>query len=586
MADITPDDITSRVNQHNDETLDLRERMEEDYDLYRLQTFKMDEGYEAYTSNNPRTFADKLNGWIVQASLQFRVPQGTSQEEERRDGSIKERFLVGAFAAADEVLTHQMLPPIRDQLAFFVNVRGMGVGRCMLLKEEDGSTTVDIQPWDPLHVYWETDKKGLKWICYKTKRTRQSIRSEYDDFEFDNEVDGAHDNYEYEDVYDYYDREQNGVVIDKQFARKMQPHGAKVVPAFIVVADYSPPIQTSFEAEPTVEDYAESIYAADRNIYNEFNFTMSHMKHLVRRSVKHPIVVQSQDGRKVLAEDPYVAGSEISLAQGETVQGLDLQSMAPDAAAFLGLVSGEEQRGSLSHVAYGDLQFQLSGFAIGQLRQGIESVLIPRIKAVERAYLHMAQLLTSQYMDGGFEALKVQGYNKRTYFDETIDPEALKELPPVQVRLRVKLPQDEAANIAMAVQLRQGENPLLDDVSIRDEWIDIEDVDLIEDKINAQRAKTAHPIAQIFTLMDGAAKVGDFETAQLYLQIFQQFMLQQQVALGQAQQAAQAAANPQPEPPPGPAGPGFPPEVLPQAAQGQPPPTPMGMNNMPPQGGF
>lgn len=70
--------------------------------------------------------------------------------------------------------------------------------------------------------------------------------------------------------------------------------------------------------------------------------------------------------------------------------------MSKEAGAFMGMVSGEMQRGGLPHSIYGQLEFQLSGFAINTLRQGVETVLVPRLQALEKSYRAIFQLLCDQ----------------------------------------------------------------------------------------------------------------------------------------------------------------------------------------------
>ena len=144
---------------------------------------------------------------------------------------------------------------------------------------------------------------------------------------------------------------------------------------------------------------------------------MSTMLELTARSRKQGLKIKSRDGNKSLEEDPYVEGSEISLAQGEDVEPLGLMEMAKESGMFMGLVSGEMQRGGLPHSIYGQLEFQLSGFAINTLRQGVETVLVPRLQAMEKAYRSIFQVICDQYITGAFKSFEVSGQDKnRMYF--------------------------------------------------------------------------------------------------------------------------------------------------------------------------
>ena len=264
----------------------------------------------------------------------------------------------------------------------------------MLVKKADGSMIIDVTPWDPMHTYWGIGSDGLSWACYKIKKTKAEIEAQYDVRlgEIREDDDGV-------DVYDYYDREHNTVVIPGRFIKKRTTHGSDCVPVFIGPVGATPLVQSMewSSIEDTLEDYGESVFKSTRALYEKHNFNMSVMLELTARSRKQGLKVKSRDGTKTLDEDPYKEGTEISLGQGEDIEPLGLLEMSRESGAFMGLVAGELQRGSLPHSVYGELQFQLSGFAINTLRQGVETVLTPRVKALEQAYRQITHMLCVQY---------------------------------------------------------------------------------------------------------------------------------------------------------------------------------------------
>ena len=56
-----------------------RTRMEDDYSLYRLNSFKVPEGYQSYTSTAPKIFADKIVSFLAESNRIVRVAQGMSE---------------------------------------------------------------------------------------------------------------------------------------------------------------------------------------------------------------------------------------------------------------------------------------------------------------------------------------------------------------------------------------------------------------------------------------------------------------------------------------------------------------------------
>ena len=104
-SDCDPDEIMNAVQRHADETESLRERMEKDYDIYRLAPFDAGDGYQSYTSNEPQTYADKIIGWMAAHRLIVTVPHRGDALQERERNDQKERFLIGLLKAVDEELT-------------------------------------------------------------------------------------------------------------------------------------------------------------------------------------------------------------------------------------------------------------------------------------------------------------------------------------------------------------------------------------------------------------------------------------------------------------------------------------------------
>ena len=589
MARRKVEDIIRLVEDHYDTTEPLRTRMDADHNLYRLSPYDAGDGYQSYTSNEPQTYADKIISWLSGADMIVRIPPAGNPRNTREVNNDKERFIIGALKAANERLMKRLQPCLQDQLAWYTTLRGWYAGRALLVKKENGETHIDITPWDAMHTFWGTDGDGLAWACYKVKKTKHEIESQYNVRlgEERTDEDGI-------DVYDFYDREDNYVAIPHRFIKKRTAHGGTGVPVFLGPVGSNPLIQSLewSSIEDTVEDYGESVFKSTRELYEKHNFMMSTMLELTARSRKQGIVITSRDGQKTLEEDPYKEGTEIALAQGEDVKPLGLLEVARETGAYMGMVSGEMQRGSIPHSVYGELQFQLSGFAINTLRQGVESVLAPRIEAMEHAYIQICNLLCDQYSTGAFTAMELSGRdNNRMYFSETITPERVQEGGTIEISVVARLPQDDMSKYSMAQIAREGETPLMPDLWIRDNILGVQDADQTDDAIKEQIAERTLPEAGLWSLYQSALKQGRDDLAQFYLGELMAVMLSKAKALsdnlgGGVPPAPSAGATPpmpMGTPPMGP--PTVPPQVAPPAMMsGMPPPapTPQGGPNVPP----
>ena len=529
--------------------------------------------------------------------MTVRIPHDGADADLRERNDLKERFLIGIERAANERLCRMMLPELRDQLSWYSAIRGWYAGRALLAKRPDGSTYVDVTPWDPLHTYWESGPDGLEWACYKMPKTKEQIFSQYNikvDWETPYSVDGI-------EVYDFYDKEMNTILVYNgsktnpliRVVKKQQRHGADQVPVFIGPVGANPYIVALSQStmQDTIADVGESVFRSTRDLYPKHNMMMSTLLELTARSRRQGLIVRSRDGMKTLDEDPYLEGSEISLAQNENVEPLGLLEMAKETGAFMSLISGEMQRGSLPYSVYGEVPFQLSGFAINTLRQGVETVVNKYLRSVEKAYRMIFNLISDQYVVGSFKSMELSGMDRnRMFFTEEITPEMIKDTGQPVVNLVGQLPQDDMTRFSMAQIAREGPTPLLSDRAIRDRILTLQDADQMDDAIKEQMAERMLPEAALWTLLRASERQGREDLAQFYLGELMNILMEKRKVAEQ-----RAAPTPPMGPPPGPMGPppgpmgeplppnggppageppGLPPQVMPEAMLGVPPPAP------------
>ncbi len=546
-----------------------RTRMEQDYGLYRMNAYDAGTGYQSYTSNAPRILADKIISYLTNAQMSIKVPM-TAKVDDRSAGNKKEKFVIGALNLADERMQRYGQPSIREQIAFYITLRGWYAGRAMLNKHEDGSTFVDITPFDPLHICYEMDEKGIIWLAHKTKRSPSAIKSTYN-VDVEPAVEG--ETSAGITVWDYYSREENGVIIvdgddQSHVGKKLTKHNVKdsngepCAPVFLGATGPAPWIQDEISGDDTARDYGESIFASNREIYDDLNFAMSAYKTLVRRAVRRPYKIVSPDGTTTLDADPWQDGSEVPLPAGTDIKLMDEVTMPIDTNNFVALVSGELQRGGLSNVSYGELPFAISGFAARVLQEGSAHQIEPRVKSITACYKQITEIVTMQYEMGGFNAVEVRGRHNdvASYFNEQIKPSDIEGAGAIDIKFGVRMPQDEPQLVTMAQMMRDGPSPLAPDEWIWENIMQINDVDQFKNAISAQQAHTTDPKALLITLIEGLMQTGEEDKALIYIDMLrktlkqdkqqetaQDLQFQQLIAAAgmQAQQAQQAQQPPQ-----------------------------------------
>ena len=586
---ITPESIDQKVQAFLTDYSDLHKRMDDDQNLHDLKAYNANKDgtdtFPSYTSNSPRTFAKKICSLLASGEMFVRVPYGTALKEERSRHDMKERFFYGLLESANERLKKRLELRLRSQLVWYAAVRGYICVRATLYKDGRRQTYVDISPLDPRAASWGLGADGLEWAAYTTERTAAMIKSQYN-------VDmGGAQNALYQ-VTDYYDRVYNATVIRGHgFVKQPTVHGSTGVPIVIVPVGMTPNVQNRENLRKTA-GYGESIFAENRAVYDARNKVLSIYLSLVEKARDRSYVLYSVDGSTRLKDNPNEAAGVIPLPATAKLDLVALAETTKDAAILAGVISEEMHFGSLTKTSYGDVPFQLSGFAINSLRQSVFSILQPLLDAVQDAYEQVLNMLADQYLTGAYDTMQLSGYDSnRLYFDAKYTPEMIAGLPAAKVRIDADLPQDEIAQVTLAQKAREGQVPLLPDIDILDRIMKVQDVGATQDAINVQMAKRMSPRALLKTLMDAAEQQGENDIAAILFGELIVQQLQQQIALAKSQMEAtmntqqaqmiaggQAAAGPTGGPT------GLPPTVQPPQAAGepQPPPTPQAGPLVPP----
>lgn len=560
-----------------------RARMDADYrrvhnDPYNTNTSdvggeKVETGSEfaSFTSNEAATFVKKVVALIGSGKVILHVPYGQVQEETRTRYDLKERFVKGLLEQANERLTEKLLEPeLHDQMSWYMPVTGWGCVLAHFVNREDNSTYLNLRVWDPRNVYWQIGEDGLAWACLKTQRRVVDIKAEYPDAQLTGE-DASSLN-----VYAFYGPEVWGVHTDDTMLREWTEHGAGRVPVYITPAPTSPDVRRESVADAAT-NYGESVLAANRPLYDGFNEVMSIVLELLAKAREPSAIAFTEEEDTELEEDPNRKGGVHYLGSGDKFQQLPPPETTKDATLFQAAVSSMLQRGGLPYSSYGDIQFALSGYAIGQLNQQQMGVLYPYVKGIARLYRMVFNGLVDQFVTGRFNPLTLRGAGtNRDYMEATFFPQLLANLPPIEVEIVAELPQDDVARISAAQAARQGPVPLLPDRWLYENFLKLPDAALIDRMIKEQQAERGSPRALAYSMADAAMKQGRPGLTQVWLDDLQLLALQSMMQRGQMEGMAGAAqARPQQGGPPG-----LPPTTLPFMAQRgspMPPSAPTGL---------
>lgn len=581
----TPDEIIKFVNDHEQQTTDLRRRMDEDYSLWRLDEYNGDDdldGFDLYTTSDPGTFGDKVTATLSAAERLVRVHQTGENRQKRNFNNKKELFALGILEAGDERLKMQLRPRIQDQLSWYCAIRGWYACLAVLqkLEDEDSAPVVNITPWDPRNTYWQQGKDGLVWACYVISMTRRQIKSVYDvDIDVSGDANAPGDDLGIR-IYDWWDGEINTTVTQDMVLKPETRHGSPRVPVALSPVGAVPLIWDDYLTDRLpIKDVGESIFKNSRRGYSETNFNASVLKTFAARSLTPSYVIESKDGRKVLKTNPFLSATEIPLAEGDKLHVLEPFKIAQEMGPYLEIVGGEVQRATLPSSAFGQVPVALSGFAINSLSAQQGSVLHFPLQGLNDATEGIVQLIVDQYADGAFAPMTLTGSSQspqRDYFSEEITPEMVKVAGKIEITHEPSLPQDDAQQLAMIQQLRDTSTgaPLVDDRTAR-EKAGFQDADQIGAAVLAQQAMRSSPVSTAFEFMRAMAMEGEEDQAQIWQFQFIKAYLAELLQLMQLQALGGAAAGAA-GPTPGGGGqqsgspPGLPAQVLPSQMQGVP----------------
>ena len=408
-----PAEIIERVKAHENQMANMHVRQEGDFRLWRGDAYDPPDvlkGFYTRTSNEPRTLGDKVISIAAEAQLLPRIPGDKKDKKQALIDSVKERGGIGWLRAGDKRLERLLEQDVQTQSAWQGAIRGWITGRPTLAKRSDGKTYVNIRPWDPKSVSWGMGDEGPDWACYHTRRHKDKVAITVDDV-------GLGEQSQWLDRYDYYDTQNNLLIVGNSIVKPPTPHGAGRTPVYIVPVGPQPAIYDTDDTPTAFASYGESIYHALRRNYLDNNFVTSCIMTLVARSIKQGFKTFSKDGELLIEGNPWLEDSQTPLRTGEQdIVPVGMLEMAKETSFIIGLIAAERQRAGLPNSAYGELAFQLSGFAINSLREGILTVVRWIVKAMKTSYNQILDILSEQYVSGSFLPMTVSGYSRNGRF--------------------------------------------------------------------------------------------------------------------------------------------------------------------------
>ena len=485
-------------------TIDLRERFENDYGKFRNELFSIPtkEGkWDSYTTNRPSTDAGKTINILSSAKVRIWIPLTDEDEKQRDNLSKTERFPYGVIALRDSIfMTVPEVLPLQSSLAWFPVVRGWEVVRAYLWEQDDGKNgkvVPDIAVWDILNTSWIPGTRGPLWVCYQRYASPEDIKDQYgEDLKPDSKGRIL--------IKDVWDRDQFGVIginnkedgseSDNDWLKKPQDHNLGHVPVLILPNGSTPYIQSG-RHDDTIKDVGESWAQHNRHLWDTESRMGSYILTMAGRAAKTPIKLyydSTKGGKPIEFEgaSPFDKGSyaNINVGVGQEMKEGITPEMTRDAYEFFSYLQGREAIGGQTPIAFGQINQALPAAGINILRHASLDNIKPPQQTIETTYKWLAHELVSQYKTGQFEKMEIQGQDgSGRLFKMEVKPDDIDPSWNFEAKLLPDMPQDELANMGMAVQAV--ESALLSHQTARDKYNLVDDTDLEQHNIDKEKAE-------------------------------------------------------------------------------------------------
>lgn len=484
----------------------LNQRQDNDLLKYYLDEYTMKDSHNAplpnvenITLNDPRTYADRVIADLTAASMKFTV----SDCEPRFHHDI-EQYYRRTFEDNDYNLSLQEIEELNFALNWYGCIRGWIATRTLVYKDvNSGLSFIEIMPLDTRWMKWAADRQGTVWALTEATMTKDEILASYG-----KKIESAQTTvYELWTRSDFKVYQGTGTLLTDPIV-----HNIGHCPVSVLPVPSQPTAPRGVQGIGRVEDEGllrrgESIYAANRDVYDKLNALASTWATMNKMQFMSPIAFVSAKGRK-LAIRPYGLGIVMNLKEGEKFIELPTKEMTASGQALFGQLSAAAQRGSLSNIDYGHLSFELSAVAIAKLTGERNQITLPRLKANAAMYKRICQSIKAQTLGNGYNT-QITEADPVSKLDSTVLNRPFR----INVSFHSLSPEQNVANATVANSYKG----LLSKRSILQRVVQVED---LEGEIDQLEIENAHAEIPELRLYDYAMKLNptkDIEEAELNL---------------------------------------------------------------------
>lgn len=488
-----------------------------DYRIWRLEKYTLEELKSAgaaqdpklwpsFTSNAPRTYWNAIRRATTANPPRFRIQlpgqPGTSDvadpdyyDKMLTETSLHERFGLGAWQSVDEQLVRRGRATFQNTMSLFMATRGGTFIRPWY--EPTARYPFQVAQWDPRCVAYEEGADGLGYVCHHYKLPWRTIADQYNKVKGDLSVDA----------------EGNVEVFDAwwcEYDAKGEPHvwncyatagGVELIPAtehrdldhvpvFLV-----PTFGAEFEENDygyglsRIDDKWETIYTANRQIYPWINRVLTIYGIYLRNHAVGPWIARNTGFSE---EQLGKALRPFALVQSPnpnaSIEPLTPPTMALEVKEFYNGLEAMMQRGSVPNSIFGQIPFELSGFAVNQLQGAISITAGQMTTMMGWAYRLATDELIQQFRQRGGKVTLKGLDQRRQQFIEDIKRADLRDKYFLEVEIKPDMPADKLQEAQVAQAWSQIG---IDTLTILDEVLKVADPREVMKRIVASKVMQA-----------------------------------------------------------------------------------------------
>jgi hypothetical protein len=348
----------------------------------------------------------------------------------------------------DEQLALRGMNPLRTDQNWYNLYRGW-MGSLWLLYEVEGKIIPSIVASDPRGMTWEYGARGLKQFSYPARMDTQAAQEKYGK--------SLPGDKKYTDLKCVWtDTHELVYVASPQSVGvsgeplKSKEHEFGICPGVISSVPTQPSTLINNEGYDTkLSRRGESIMAPNRQIYPMLNKLASILASIAQAGWKANTVLKS-DNKEGFEKDPIGSGKIAQIGKEDSLELWPFRDLSSAMTYLTSILTSNKQKGGLSDINYGQIQFQVASLVVAQLKDDRDGIFVPRRQTNKIHYQQGFNIFRYMAKNGKFYPGDPQVINSDDAI--AIDPKIFEKKFKISINYTSISPEENISNWTIAKQ--------------------------------------------------------------------------------------------------------------------------------------